>query len=102
MNDNQKTLLSFIVGAAAGVAAGMLLAPYSGQESRRKIVDGANNLKTKAGGQLTNTADKLSEYVDQAVNAVSGITGKGGQGTDKTNTANRTTTTTNPTGTTQY
>ncbi len=98
MNDNQKTLLSFIVGAAAGVAAGMLLAPYSGQESRKKIAEGANNLKSKAGDQWSNTADRLSGYVDQAVSAVSNITGKGNQG-DKT-AANKTTTT--QTGTTQY
>ncbi len=101
MNDNQKTLLSFIVGAAAGVAAGMLLAPYSGQESRRKIAEGATNIKSKAGDQWGTTTNKLSGYVDQAVNAVSGLTGaKGGQGTEKT-TANRTTTST-PTSTNQF
>ncbi len=100
MNDNQKTLLSFIVGAAAGVAAGMLLAPFSGQESRRKLAEGANSLKGKATDQWGNTTDKLSGLVDQAVSAVNNLTGKAEQTANKTTAANRTTT--NQAGTTQY
>lgn len=102
-NDNQSTLLSFLVGAAAGVAAGMLLAPYSGTESRRKIAQSANDLAGKVGNQWGDTTEKLSGYVDQAVTAVTGAVNKAEKTVaDKTaSTVNRPATTTTP-GTTQY
>lgn len=95
-NDNQNTLLSFIIGAAAGVAAGMLLAPYSGTESRKKIVKSANDLAGKVGDQWSGTAEKLSGYVDSAVSAVTSMTGATDQNATKstdtgTATGNRTT-----------
>lgn len=68
---NQKSLLSLIVGAAAGVAAGMLLAPYAGKESRRKIAETANSLKNEFGGQLEDTLNKLSEVADSALATLS-------------------------------
>ncbi len=98
-NDNQSTLLSFLIGAAAGVAAGMLLAPYSGNESRKKIAQSAKDLSGKVGTQWNDTAEKLSGYVDSAVTAVTGAVNKGDKGT----TGNTTTTTgTTTPGTTQY
>src|SRR4028119_452252 len=75
-NDNQSTLLSFLIGAAAGVAAGLLLAPYSGTESRKKIAQSANDLAGKVGDQWGDTAEKLSGYVDSAVTAVTGAVNK--------------------------
>lgn len=56
-NENEKTLLGFIVGAAAGVAVGMLLAPFAGEESRKKITDKAKTLN----GQLGETINKVTE-----------------------------------------
>ncbi len=100
-NDNQSTLLSFLIGAAAGVAAGMLLAPYSGTESRRKIAQGANDLAGKVGTQWGDTAEKLSGYVDSAVTAVTGAVNKVNPG--KSTTASTTPPATpGTTGTTQY
>ena len=95
MNDNQKTLLSFVVGAAAGVAAGMLLAPYSGPEARRKITETANDLKSKAGDQWSNASEKLTSYVDSAVSAIAGNKTNTGVDTEGTATKN---TTPRPTG----
>lgn len=100
-NDNQSTLLSFLIGAAAGVAAGMLLAPYSGTESRKKITQGANDLAGKVGTQWGDTAEKLSGYVDSAVTAVTGAVNKVNQGKSTTASATPTPGTTT-TGTTQY
>ncbi len=99
-NDNQSTLLSFLIGAAAGVAAGMLLAPYSGTESRRKIAQSAKDLSDKATTQWGDTAEKLSGYVDSAVTAVTGAVNKVNPG----KTAGTTTTPNTPTtpGTTQF
>ncbi len=101
-NDNQSTLLSFLIGAAAGVAAGMLLAPYSGTESRKKIAQGANDLAGKVGTQWGDTAEKLSGYVDSAVTAVTGAVNKGGKSNTGTTPTTASTTTPGGTGTTGY
>lgn len=69
--NTQKTLLSFIIGAAAGVAAGMLLAPTTGADTRKKIVDKANTLKNDLGGQLEETLNKFSELTDSALATIS-------------------------------
>ena len=76
MKDNQKVLLSFIVGAAAGVAAGMLLAPYSGQDSRRRIADKASTLTNDLSGQLGGSIDKLNELKNSVVASINELAGK--------------------------
>lgn len=43
----QKIIIAAVAGVAAGVAIGMLLAPYSGTETRKKIADSAGDLKDK-------------------------------------------------------
>jgi gas vesicle protein len=102
--NNQKTLLSFVLGAAAGVAAGMLLAPSTGSDTRKKIVDTANSLKTDLGGQFGDTLNKVSELTDSALATITSYTGKkGGKTGGTTAGANKTTPTTpspspNPTG----
>jgi gas vesicle protein len=84
--NNQKTLLSFVLGAAAGVAAGMLLAPSTGSDTRRKIVDTANSLKNDLGGQFGDTLNKFSEIADSALATVSSYTGKTSKGGKTTGT----------------
>lgn len=66
--ENQNIVLGFIVGAAAGLAAGILLAPESGQETRRTIAKKATDLKDKAntlsgqvGSQINNTISKITK-----------------------------------------
>jgi len=48
MKDLSKVLLSLVVGAAAGVAAGLLLAPDKGENTRKKVKDSFNDLSAKA------------------------------------------------------
>lgn len=67
-NNNATALLTFVLGAAAGVAAGLLLAPNSGQENRRKIASTANDWATKAGSQW----DGLKENATSTINKVVG------------------------------
>ena len=43
----QKIMIAAAAGIAAGVAIGMLLAPYSGDETRQKLADSAGDLKDK-------------------------------------------------------
>jgi gas vesicle protein len=99
--NNQKTLLSFVLGAAAGVAAGMLLAPSTGSDTRRKIVDTANSLKNDLGGQFGDTLNKFSEITDSALATITSYTGKtskGGKTTGNTGTTPSSTPSPNPTG----
>jgi gas vesicle protein len=65
MNDNQKSFLSFVLGAAAGVAAGMLLAPQAGKESRKKITDTASSLTKNV--EWEGTLQKITEFADSAL-----------------------------------
>ncbi|MES2733892.1 MAG: YtxH domain-containing protein [Bacteroidota bacterium] len=76
MKDKQKVLLSFVIGAAAGVAAGMLLAPYSGKDSRKKLSDKATALSNDLGGQINTSLDKLNELKDSVISSISDLTGK--------------------------
>jgi gas vesicle protein len=62
-NDNQNILLSFIIGAAAGVTAGLLLAPETGEETRRTITRKATNLKDQVGSQINSTVGKVNETI---------------------------------------
>jgi len=43
----QKILIATVSGLIAGMAIGMLLAPYSGTETRHKIAESAGDLKDK-------------------------------------------------------
>jgi len=55
----------FIAGAALGIAAGMLLAPDSGQRTRKKIVDGSIKLKD----DLMNTVDTSLDNIRRQFNS---------------------------------
>lgn len=74
------TLLGFILGAAAGVAAGMLLAPKSGEESRLQLKQKAQETRGKVqdrwaphkedlGSKIDDVSDKVTDKLDQAKDA---------------------------------
>jgi gas vesicle protein len=48
MKDLSKVLLAFFVGALAGTAAGLLLAPDKGENTRKKIKDSIDDVSEKA------------------------------------------------------
>lgn len=61
-----KGILSFVVGLAAGTALGILLAPASGKDTRRKIMEEADRLiedameyKRKMVSKAVNETDKI-------------------------------------------
>ena len=66
---------AILLGAAAGVAAGMLLAPSTGQDTRKKIIDAATSLWDQFGGQAGNLADVARNKVKQVVGDVSDAAG---------------------------
>ncbi len=59
-------LLSFLMGGIVGAGLALLLAPQSGLETRKKIMDLAGDVK-----------DKTNEYIDQAKDKVTSIVGEG-------------------------
>ncbi len=68
MEDNTKNVLQgLLIGAALGVLAGILLAPSSGKDTRRKISDSTKDLKNKVGGQLEDTMNKASQYAESTM-----------------------------------
>lgn len=54
MSNGQKILFSFLAGAAAGVIAGLLLAPDSGKEIRKKIAKKASDIKGNLENRIRN------------------------------------------------
>lgn len=67
MSNDQKVIVGFLCGVAAGALAGLLLAPNSGEETRKKISEKANDLKDDLSNQITTTFGKLSEQVSQSL-----------------------------------
>jgi gas vesicle protein len=87
-NDNSNILLGFVLGAAAGLAAGMLLSPDSGEGNRRFIAQKANDLGKKATdltSDITKKANDLSGQLGTQINDTIGkITKKKSSGTGTT------------------
>lgn len=61
MKNSSKVLLSFIVGALSGVAAGLLLAPDKGKNTRKKIKDSIDDLSEKAKDSITDLSEKAKK-----------------------------------------
>lgn len=67
MKDQTKIIAALLVGAAAGAAIGLLLAPSSGSELREDIADYVNDLAEKSREQAKRTADSVREYGNNVV-----------------------------------
>ena len=69
-SDGGVSVAGLLIGAAAGVAVGMLLAPSAGTDSRKKILDGANSLLDQLGGQFGGLADTVKSTLNQLTGQV--------------------------------
>lgn len=62
---NGKFGIGLLLGVFVGIAAGLLLAPQTGEETRKKIMDSADDLKD----QMSRLSDKIraetNEWVDK-------------------------------------
>lgn len=58
-------LLSFLLGGLVGAGLALLLAPQSGEETRKKIQDLADDVKDKTTDYVEKTKEKLTSYVDE-------------------------------------
>lgn len=67
MTNDQKVIVGFLCGVAAGALAGILLAPSSGEETRKKIADKAGDLKDDLSNQLSSSFGRLSEQVSNSL-----------------------------------
>ena len=59
-NSNSKLILSFLAGLAAGTAVGILLAPDSGENTRKKIKSRMDELETDIEKEAKKQFDDLS------------------------------------------
>jgi gas vesicle protein len=67
MTNDQKVIVGFLCGVAAGALAGILLAPNSGEETRKKIADKASELKDDLSSQLTQSFGRLQDQVTNSL-----------------------------------
>lgn len=65
MDDIYKVGFGLVLGAAVGVAAGMLLAPKSGKETRDDIVAKATEAQEKTQELMEQTRDRVEQIYDQ-------------------------------------
>lgn len=67
--DNGKVLLGVLAGVAAGATLGILFAPDSGANTRKKIArkgeDYANNLKDKYNGVIDSLGHEVDMFKDE-------------------------------------
>lgn len=59
MSDKTDNLLAFVVGAAIGAVAGILLAPDSGANTRKKLKTKFSELQEKGSEKLDEVEEKL-------------------------------------------
>lgn len=58
-------LLSFLLGGVVGAGLALLLAPQSGEETRRQIREFADDVKDKSNAYLNEAKGTVSSYVDK-------------------------------------
>lgn len=65
---SSKTLLGFVAGAAVGALAGILFAPDTGTNTRKKIA-------TKTGDLSDSVKDSFNEFIDGVKDTYAGVKG---------------------------
>ena len=64
-----KSLPGIIIGIAAGVALGVLIAPKSGKSTRKKIADGKDSFFNDLQDQLQDGIDSIKKQYNEFVDA---------------------------------
>jgi gas vesicle protein len=68
--------LGVLFGMAAGIGAGMLMAPRSGEETRRQIRDRARDAKQRSQAQLIAKRDATTHKLASTLDASKGLIDK--------------------------
>jgi len=70
---NAKNLIGgFIVGAALGAAAGLLLAPASGEKTRRNLAKGSQKVKKNVVDYVEGSIESLRGQVNRRIDQITG------------------------------
>lgn len=73
MNNTNETVLTFCLGAVAGAAVALLMAPQSGQETREALRRGADDLVARGEETIDNVTRRAREVSDKVGGAVEGV-----------------------------
>jgi gas vesicle protein len=65
--ENINMILTFAVGAGAGLLAGLLTAPRSGKESRKMISDEIDNTKTALEDAANQKLEEAKSYLNNTI-----------------------------------
>lgn len=65
MSKTTSLLVSFLAGAAVGFVAGILVAPYSGAETRRRLKNKAKELQYDLQEQVSQLSHKVTELAEK-------------------------------------
>jgi gas vesicle protein len=66
MNDTSKVLVATISGVALGIAAGLLVAPQSGKETRDQLGEQVKKAKKDIDGLIAKTKTATAEATKEA------------------------------------
>jgi len=72
-NNTSNTILGLLGATAVGIAIGLLIAPEKGEDMRKKIVDTANDLGSKASDLISTGKDKLTEISGKITKQAEGL-----------------------------
>jgi gas vesicle protein len=76
MSDNGKVLGALVLGAAAGAVLGLLFAPSSGAELRKKISDNSGDLIDELTGKIEEGKEMLAGLKDKAMSKADELKGR--------------------------
>ena len=68
--ESKNLIGGLLAGAAIGVAIGMLLAPSSGEKTRKRIVDGSLKLKDDLMGSVDDSIESMKGTVNYGVDEI--------------------------------
>lgn len=74
---NGHFLSGVLFGIAVGAAAGLLLAPQSGSETRGRVVDKASRLRKEAGKRYGEASSAVHDVVKDASSSVRDVVERG-------------------------
>lgn len=64
-NNDKSTLLAFMLGGIIGGALGVLFAPHSGKETRRRVANAMGELEEKGMDILEKAKDKIEKVYEE-------------------------------------
>ncbi len=67
MSNSDKIFMAFIVGAATGAISALLLAPETGEDTRKKLGKVADEFSHTLNETLESSAEKMRELADTAL-----------------------------------